>query len=338
MNNPNTPAVTGGHDTAPTPITGELVDTRSTGVAAIADEAAVIQQAATVVPVLVDGGMAPAIYTAAHRPTKGAQPQGRETAIAKAMAAAVYGATLGFGVAKSLQNVFTVHGQPSIYARTAVALVLSHGHEVWTVDASATSVTVAGRRRGSDIVEESTWTIERATTAGFTSNTKYTSQPEEMLWAKAAMTVCRRLFPDVLEGVPYSVEELELDRPVTATAERVDRPRGARGTGRGRGAAGARAALAAAVPSTAKETPVQRALSALDTAPDAARLVKTVSYLVNPAAGVPADEVVSLLDRAQDRAGVLGLSDDDREAVTEACVSVAEHFGLGADDEKGADK
>lgn len=200
---------------------------RSAGVDAIDIEVAVIEKAAKIIPAMIDGGMAPDRYLPTHQPTKGAKPQGRDVALAKAMAACVYGATLGFGVAKSLQNVFTVHNQPAIYARTAVALVLSHGHDVETVEASAKSVTVRARRRGSDHWEYSTWDIPRATTAGFTSNAKYQSQPEEMLWAKAAMTVCRRTFADVLEGVPYSAEELELERrPLKATATRTDGDRG----------------------------------------------------------------------------------------------------------------
>ncbi|HAT1303631.1 TPA: hypothetical protein I8V98_002109 [Corynebacterium striatum] len=212
---------------------------------AIDRELEVIEKAARVVPTLIKGGMVPDIYLPTHQPKKNGPAQGEEVAIAKAMAAAVFGASLGFGIAKSLQNVFTVHGQPSIYARTAVALVQSRGHEVWVGEETTNSVTVYGRRRGSDKVFDSTWDIERAKTAEFTSNSKYKSQPQEMLYAKAAMAVCRRMAADVLEGVPMSVEELQLeDRPATvkAKAARMDRP--------GRGADGLQAALGR---STARE-------------------------------------------------------------------------------------
>ena len=137
------------------------------------------------------------------------------------------------GVAKSLQNVFTVHGQPAIYARTATAVVMSLGHEVWEEETSNTRVTVCARRKGETRVRRSTWTLDKAAKAGFTSNNKYKSQPEEMLYAKAAMTVCRRAFPDVMEGMPYSVEERELDpdfarsdneRRITNQATRLDKP------------------------------------------------------------------------------------------------------------------
>lgn len=220
-------------------------DFANASIDAIDRELEVIEKAARVVPTLIKGGMVPDIYLPTHQPKKNGPAQGEEAAIAKAMAAAVFGASLGFGIAKSLQNVFTVHGQPSIYARTAVALVQARGHEVWVGEETTNSVTVYGRRRGSDKVFDSTWDIERAKTAGFTSNPKYKSQPQEMLYAKAAMAVCRRMASDVLEGVPMSVEELQLEnRPATvkAKATRMDRP--------GRGADGLQAALGR---STARE-------------------------------------------------------------------------------------
>lgn len=206
---------------------GQLTQTRTeTGVSAIEAEVQVIQQAAKVVPTLIDGGMVPDAYSPTFSPRKGAPAQGRDVAIAKAMSAAVYGATIGFGVSKSLQNVFTVHGMPAVYARTMVAQVQSYGHRVWTVESGPSQVTVSAQRRGSEHIETSTWTIERAAQAGFTNNAKYKSQPEEMLWAKAAATVCRRAFADVLEGIPYTVEDLELE-PVKMTATRTDGERGA---------------------------------------------------------------------------------------------------------------
>lgn len=276
MSNPYTPDVYTGGQVSPADAR------RSAGVDAIDIELAVIEKAAKIIPAMIDGGMAPDQYLPTFQPKQGAKPQGRDVALAKAMAACVYGATLGFGVAKSLQNVFTVHNQPAIFARTAVALVLSHGHSVETVEASATSVTVRARRRGSDHWEHSTWDMERATAAGFTKNAKYTTQPEEMLWAKAAMTVCRRVFADVLEGVPYSSEELELERrPLKATATRTDDP--------GRGMDAVRAALAA------KNTP------APEPEPAAGTSAPTSTPAPGPAApGVTLPEILATIAGATD--------------------------------------
>lgn len=213
---------------APLPAPGVAAER---AMSAIAGEAAVIQAAVPVVTALIDGGMAPQNFL------KGT----REQNIRAGVAAAVYGAALGYGVTKSLENVFVVHGRPAIYARAAVALVIARGHEIWTEKETPTEVIVCGRRKDHDHIERAVWTIERAQQAGYTTNKKYQQEPQAMLYAKAAMQVCRRMAPDVLEGVPYSVEEMRLEQQqpqvVRATATRV-----------ARGAAGLQAAISGPTP------------------------------------------------------------------------------------------
>ena len=159
-----------------------------------------------------------------------------------ATAAILYGAELGLNPIQSLQQVFAVHGQPTIYARTMVALLKSKGYRIWTVESTDDSVTVAGRAPDGKS-EESTWTIERADQAGYVAkqdgsgewiknangkiagNTKYITDPQAMLYAKAAAEVCRKLAPDVLLGISHSREDLESEpdpEPVRATARRLD--------------------------------------------------------------------------------------------------------------------
>lgn len=151
-----------------------------------------------------------------------------------AAAAILYGAEVGLKPQQALQQVFVVHGQPAIYARTMVALLKAKGYKFETVESSDESVTVHGvSPRGER--ETSTWTIQRAKTAGYTSNKKYQTDPQAMLYAKAASEVSRKLAPDVLLGIKYTAEDLELE-PVKATATRMDVQRGAEGV---------RAALAA---------------------------------------------------------------------------------------------
>jgi hypothetical protein len=135
----------------------------------------------------------------------------------EAAAAILYGDEIGFTPTQALQNIYVISGKPSMYARSMVALVLHHGHEVWTVEKSSAKVTVAGRRKGSTHVIEETWTTARATKAGYTNNKKYTSDPESMLYARAAADVCRQIAPDALAGLAYVAEELELaeDQPTT---------------------------------------------------------------------------------------------------------------------------
>lgn len=160
--------------------------------------------------------LVPAIYRG--RPENGA-------------AAILYGLELGLNPIQSLQQIFVVHGTPAIYARTMVALVMAKGHQVWVEESGDTGVTVCGRRLGEEHTHTATWTIERAKLAGFTSNKKYLSEPQAMLYAKAAAEVCRKMAPDVLLGIAYTREDLELDgdRQAPTTARPPARGAGARG-------------------------------------------------------------------------------------------------------------
>lgn len=150
----------------------------------------------------------------------------------EAAAVMMYGATLGLDPMQSVRLVYEVHGQPGLYARTMDALVKAAGHRTWTVASSDDAVTVAGQRRGTEHVEEVTWTIDRAKKAGYTKNDKYQSDPQSMLHAKATAEVCRKIAPDVLAGV-YSVEEIQSETKweaeVTSVTRSTDALRGALG-------------------------------------------------------------------------------------------------------------
>lgn len=156
-------------------------------------------------------------------------------------AAILYGAELGLNAIQSLQQIMVINGKPGIETRTAVALLKRHGHRIETLEATPESVTVQGTAPDGT-TEQSTWTMDRAKRAGYTSNKLYQQIPEQMLYAKAAMEVARKIAPDVLSGIAYSTEELQLQPPIQATATRQDRPQE-------RGADAVRAALAA------KQTP-----------------------------------------------------------------------------------
>ena len=147
------------------------------------------------------------------------------TNVGNATAAILMGDELGMSPIASLRSIYVVHGTPALYARSMVALALAHGHEIWTEHTSDAKVVVCGRRRGSEHVERSEWTIARAQKAGYTGNKKYASNPQEMLYSKAAAEVARKIAADTLAGIPYSVEDLELgDEPtVTVTRETAKR-------------------------------------------------------------------------------------------------------------------
>lgn len=135
-------------------------------------------------------------------------------------AAIMYGDEIGLTPLQSLQSINVVHGTPGLDARTMVALALAAGHEVWTESETPSKVVVCGRRRGSSRVERSEWDMPRAERAGYAArNSNYKTKPMEMLYARAAAVVCRKVAPDALKGLAYATAELEDDaqEPQTTT-------------------------------------------------------------------------------------------------------------------------
>ena len=186
-------------------------------------------------------------------------------------AAIMYGASLGLDPMQALKAVYVVYGNAALYARSMAAVVIAAGHRIWTVEAGPTAVIMAGQRAGSERVEQSEWTIERATQAGYVptidpntgkyktnsngkliGNEKYLTDPETMLRAKATAEICRTIAPDVLNGV-YSVEERQMEY---VEAEVVDRrPTRSLGAALERGAAPASDDAAPAAPAEAADEP-----------------------------------------------------------------------------------
>lgn len=127
----------------------------------------------------------------------------------KTATAILYGKSLGLDPLAALSNVFVVHGRPAVYSRTMVALAQRAGVEFQRTAATEQQVTVHARRKGSQTWQEFTWTIARATKAGYTTNAKYKTDPIGMLTAKAFAEAVRVIAPDVLMGIAVS-EEVEL--------------------------------------------------------------------------------------------------------------------------------
>jgi hypothetical protein len=169
--------------------------------------------------------MVPEHFQQGHKPRGCTDPLG-ETATYNLAAAVLYGSEIGLSAMASAQNVFVVHGKPAVYARTMAAQVLRAGFKIEEVSASDESVIWRGLRDGHWASSE--WTMERARQAGYTTNERYQTNPTEMLRAKATAEVCRIQYPDVLLGMAYSVEELQLQN---VTVQRVVRE-GVRGTAR----------------------------------------------------------------------------------------------------------
>lgn len=127
---------------------------------------------------------------------------------AECAAAILAGQEMGMAPMASLRAIDVIEGKPGLSALGLRAQVQSKGHDIWTHESTATRATVKGRRKGSDKVESSTWTIERAGTFGLLGKKNWREQPTSMLLARATGECARLVAADALLGMPYSTEEL----------------------------------------------------------------------------------------------------------------------------------
>lgn len=127
----------------------------------------------------------------------------------EAAAAIMTGREIGLSPLAALRAIDIIQGTPAMRAITLRALVQNSGHEIWTEESTATRAVVRGRRRGSDKVETSEWSIDRARTMQLLGKDNWKKQPTAMLLARATSEIARLIAADVLLGLPYSVEELD---------------------------------------------------------------------------------------------------------------------------------
>lgn len=126
-------------------------------------------------------------------------------------AAILTGQEIGLEPMASLRSIDVIQGTPAMRAHALRGLVQSRGHEVWVEESTETRAIVCGQRNGSEKVQRSTWTTDRAQKLGLMSRDQWRKQPQAMLIARATAEVCRLVASDVLLGMPYAVEELDLE-------------------------------------------------------------------------------------------------------------------------------
>jgi hypothetical protein len=124
-------------------------------------------------------------------------------------AALLTGKELGLQPMSSLRSIDVIDGTPALRALTMRALVRARGHELWLVESTKTRCIYRGRTAGTDKIEESVWTIDRARDLGLVGKRNWRTQPQNMLIARATAEICRLVGPEALLGLPYSIEELE---------------------------------------------------------------------------------------------------------------------------------
>ncbi|MCA1572569.1 MAG: hypothetical protein LC798_20170 [Chloroflexi bacterium] len=102
----------------------------------------------------------------------------------------------------TLKLVYIVNGTADFMVDLISAQVHEHGHEMWVVESTPEYATVAGQRRGSDRVHEATFTLEQAKAAGLAGKDNWKKWQQDMLVARAAKRVAKRVCPEAMLGMP----------------------------------------------------------------------------------------------------------------------------------------
>jgi hypothetical protein len=137
----------------------------------------------------------------------------------EATAAILACAEVGLSPMASLRSFDLINGTAAPRAITLRAIVQSQGHSVWVKESTASRAVVCGSRRGSNVVEQSVWTLDRAKSLGLTNKANWKSQPQAMLVARATSEVCRLVAADAILGIGVTVEELGDNPEATSPAE-----------------------------------------------------------------------------------------------------------------------
>jgi len=128
--------------------------------------------------------------------------RGKPAAVA---AAILTGREMDIGPMVSLRHIHVIKGRPGQSAELMRALVMRHGHQIRYIDTNDTRCVVEGRRRGDEEWTQVTFTADQARRAKIDLG----GYPEDKLVARATSRLCRRIFPDVVAGMPYTTDELE---------------------------------------------------------------------------------------------------------------------------------
>lgn len=182
---------------APAPVVsggGLMADSASAGVAGFMQEQ---MQAYKAAAYLAEGLAASNLVPKAY--------QGQPANVALII---MHGAALGLSAVQSLSGIYAYDGRPGLEAKTMAAILMQHGYRIETVESTPQACTLRFTAPDGTVHEESK-TIEWAKGMGYAQKAMWAKDPGHMLYQRCIAYGARKVAPNLLLGMPYTVDELQ---------------------------------------------------------------------------------------------------------------------------------
>jgi hypothetical protein len=143
----------------------------------------------------------------------------------QAIAIALKGRELGMPMMLAFAHIYIIQGKPCMSAESMLGMIYKHapGAIINYPRYENEAVTIEATRPGGKpfIV---TWTMDDARKADLTGKDNWKKFSRAMLRSRCISEMARALFPDALQGVSYTPEELDPDVSVNEQGEIIDVP------------------------------------------------------------------------------------------------------------------
>ena len=128
-----------------------------------------------------------------------------------------WGRELGLSPIAAMKEIYVVHGQPSLSAKSMLGLARKAGHRVRIKGEDQQATCEIVRADDPEYTHSVTYTLDDAKRAGLLGNTGWKNHPSTMLRWRAASECIRMACPEVLGGISYTPEEIQEARARNAS-------------------------------------------------------------------------------------------------------------------------
>lgn len=134
-----------------------------------------------------------------------------------AMIIALKGFELGLPPMLAWSNISVIAGKPTIGAELMLSYIYQKypNADIDIIERSEERCIIKAKRPGRENYTEFKWDMDKARKMGLDQKDNYKKQPGTMYFWRTITEMKRAIFPEVLQGIDYSPDELEDTRDVT---------------------------------------------------------------------------------------------------------------------------